>query len=53
VETIRTINNQSTLGKVAILPAIMFLCYVGLLIFFKSRGGYRQVQLSEAPVTPL
>jgi MFS family permease len=48
VEDIRAANNQSTLGKVAILPALMFLCYVGLLIYFRSRGGYRQVQLGEA-----
>jgi DHA2 family metal-tetracycline-proton antiporter-like MFS transporter len=54
VDKIRTANNQSTLGMVAILPSIMFLCYVGLLIYFKSRGGYRQVQLSEpeAPAAP-
>jgi MFS family permease len=43
VEQIRTINNQSTLGKVALLPCIMFLCYVSLVLFFKLKGGYRQV----------
>jgi hypothetical protein len=43
VEQIRTINNQSTLGKVALLPCIMFLCYVSLVLYFKVKGGYRQV----------
>jgi hypothetical protein len=43
VEQIRTINNQSTLGKVTLLPCIMFLCYVGLVLYFKIKGGYRQV----------
>jgi hypothetical protein len=46
VEQIVAVNNQSTLAKVAVLPAIMFLCYLGLLLYFKSRGGYGQVQLS-------
>jgi hypothetical protein len=43
VEQIRTVNNQSTLGKVAVLPCIMFLCYISLVLYFKIRGGYRQV----------
>ena len=47
VETIRIINNQATLAKVAVLPAIMFLCYCGLILYFKSRGGYRPVQIAE------
>jgi MFS family permease len=32
---------QGTLHIVSILPAIMFVCYVGLLIYFRSRGGYK------------
>ncbi|MDR3405715.1 MAG: MFS transporter [Chthoniobacter sp.] len=47
VENIRTANNQSTLAKVAVLPALMFFCYLGLIIYFRSRGGYRQVHLAE------
>jgi MFS family permease len=42
-------NNQTTLAKVAVLPAIMFLCYLSLLVYFKSRGGYAQVQISKSP----
>ena len=45
IERIRSENNQSTLAKIAILPAMMFVCYVSLLLHFKSRGGYRQVQI--------
>ena len=44
---VRTANNQSTLGKVAVLPTLMFLCYLALIFYFKSRGGYRQVHLSD------
>ncbi len=46
VEQLRTANNQNTLAKVAVLPAIMFFCYLSLLLYFKSRGGYRPVELS-------
>jgi len=48
VETIRTANNQATLARVALLPALMFLCYVGLILHFRARGGYAQVHLAEA-----
>jgi hypothetical protein len=34
-------SKQGTLKKIAILPAIMFLCYVTLIVYFRSRGGYR------------
>lgn len=46
MQELRAANNQYTLGKVAILPAIMFLCYFALLIYFRSRGGYRQVKMT-------
>jgi MFS family permease len=47
VEHVRTANNQSTLAKVAVLPAIMFFCYLSLILYFRSKGGYRQVQLQN------
>ena len=50
VEQVQTANNQATLAKVAVLPAIMFFCYVGLLFYFRSRGGYRQVHMEFAGV---
>jgi MFS family permease len=38
-------TKQKTLALAALLPATMFLCYLGLILYFKSRGGYRQVTL--------
>lgn len=32
---------QGTLAKIAILPAIMFVCYVILILYFRARGGYK------------
>ena len=31
---------QHALSKIAVLPAIMFVCYLTLIVYFKSRGGY-------------
>jgi hypothetical protein len=45
VERIRAANNQATLRRVAVLPAIMFICYLILIAWFRARGGYREVQL--------
>jgi len=45
VDQIRAETNQSTLAKFAVLPLMMAACYGILLIYFKSRGGYRAVDL--------
>lgn len=40
-------TKQATLGTIAILPMIMLACYLGLIAYFRSIGGYRQVVLKE------
>ncbi len=40
---------QKVLAKFAILPFIMFLCYLGLIFYFKSKGGYKAVELAAQP----
>jgi MFS family permease len=41
-----TTGQFSALGKMALFPLFMFACYVALLGYFKSRGGYQPVQLA-------
>jgi len=36
---------QSALAKVTIFPAIMLACYLILIFYFKSKGGYQAVRL--------
>ncbi len=36
---------QGAMSRVAILPAIMALCYLVLIFYFRSRGGYRAVDV--------
>ena len=37
--------NQAVLAKIAILPTITFVCFFGLGLYFRQRGGYRQIEL--------
>lgn len=46
VESLTTDNSQHTLATFAILPVIMFFCYVGLILYFKAQGGYKPVTLA-------
>ncbi len=38
---------QNALAKIAIFPAVMLICYIALLLYFKSKGGYRAVEMSK------
>jgi MFS family permease len=38
---IERVTKQHALAKIAVLPVIMCFCYLGLILYFKSRGGYQ------------
>ena len=38
---------QSALAKMTVFPMFMLACYIGLILYFKSRGGYRPVELQD------
>ena len=49
-ETIVTVQENAkkeALKKVAWFPVGMFICYVLLILYFKSRGGYKAVSLEK------
>jgi MFS family permease len=50
VDSVVAASNQSVLAWIAILPALMFLCYLGLELYLRKRGGYHQVDLVDSPV---
>ena len=55
VATITTVEHrtkQATLGKIALLPTLMLFCYLGLLAYFRSRGGYRAERLVTDEAAP-
>lgn len=41
-------ETQGALAKMAIFPAFMCAAYIGLLVFFKSKGGYKPKVIGEA-----
>ena len=32
----------------ALFPAFMLVCYIGLILYFKSKGGYKPKLIGEA-----
>ena len=47
LKTAETNGKFSALGKMALFPAFTFTCYLALAFYFKSRGGYKPVQLQS------
>ena len=41
VEGLQRETKQKALAKIAVLPAIMCVCYIALIVYFKSKGGYQ------------
>ncbi len=41
IDAVKAAAKKNALATVAVFPAIMFVCYAGLLIYFRSRGGYK------------
>src|SRR5262245_6643045 len=46
-----TTGQFSALGKMAMFPAFMLVCYLALIMYFKSKGGYKPVELGAAERT--
>jgi hypothetical protein len=47
VQSVERAAKQGALAKITIFPAIMLLGYLGLLFYFRARGGYRPVSLAQ------
>lgn len=53
-ESVRSVERaakQSALAKITIFPAIMLIGYIGLLLYFRMRGGYKPVTLAQGGAT--
>jgi fucose permease len=48
IKSAETAGKFSALGKMAMFPVFTFACYFVLLLYFKSRGGYKPVQLEKS-----
>jgi len=47
IKEVRDRSNQKALGSMALFPTIMLLAYIGLIFYFKSRGGYKPVEIGS------
>jgi len=39
---------KGALSTVVIFPVIMLICYLGLIVYFRSKGGYRVIDIGDA-----
>ena len=46
IKTATTASQFSALGKMARFPAFMLACYIALILYFKTKGGYKPVELA-------
>jgi len=46
-DEVAKLSPKWSLKRIAIFPAFMLICYVGLFVYFKSKGGYKPVDLSK------
>jgi MFS family permease len=46
IQAATTAGKFSALGKMAIFPAFTFVCYLALIAYFRTKGGYRPVQIA-------
>ena len=48
VAAIQERETQGALGKMAMFPAFILVVYIGLILYFKSKGGYKPKVIGEA-----
>jgi hypothetical protein len=49
INEVVTTAKQGALATIAVFPAVMLLCYLILLAYFKSKGGYRPATIDGKP----
>jgi hypothetical protein len=43
---VQAANKRSAFTTIALLPSFMLLCYLGMFLYFRAKGGYKPVELS-------
>jgi len=47
LEVVQGASKRSVFTTIAMLPAFMLVCYLGLFLWFRSRGGYKPVEIGD------
>ena len=48
LETVQGASKRSVFVTIAVLPSFMLLCYIGMFMYFKAKGGYKPVDLDHS-----
>ena len=48
LEIAQAASKRSMFSVIALLPAFMLVCYLGMFLYFKAKGGYKPVSLGHA-----
>lgn len=46
IEYLKSIGTQRALSKVIVFPIIMLVCFLILIFYFRSKGGYKPIELN-------
>lgn len=46
IRDVQSVSKKEALNRVATLPMVMFICYILLIFYFRSKGGYKPVELN-------
>jgi len=45
LETVQAASKRSVFTTIAILPTFMLMCYIGLFLYFRAKGGYKPIEI--------
>jgi hypothetical protein len=45
LETVQADSKRGAFVNIAVLPTFMLICYLGMWFWFRSRGGYKPVEI--------
>lgn len=51
LEGVQAESKKHVFVDIAALPAFMFICYLGLFLYFKRKGGYKPVVIDGVPAS--
>lgn len=47
LESVQAESKRRVFASVAVLPAFMLVCYLGMYFWFRARGGYRPIEIGH------
>ena len=48
LEAVQGASKRGVFMTISVLPAFMLLCYIGMFMYFKAKGGYKPVDLDHS-----